>query len=95
MKKLTLLALLALALPASAKWTWDSSAGTLTADGSGLTPAGTVVKGGVTSSSWGRNIANGQVQITGVTVAAPVMDLTEPIETADGTPKTIESIADR
>ena len=90
------LAVFALSAPnASAKWIWDASAGTLTADGSGLTPAGTALKGGTTAGNWGRNIVGGQVQLTGVSVAASVVDLTEPIETADGTAKTLESIADR
>ena len=90
---------LAALLPAEAKWTWDPSAGTLTADGTGSTPAGTVVKGTVTGGTWGRNIVSGQIQLSkssdNQNLAVATLDLTEPIETADGTPKTIESIADQ
>ena len=83
-----------LAIPAHAKWIWDPSGGTLTADGTGLTPAGTVLKGGVTAGNWGRDIVANQVQISGNSgVTYAVLDLTEPIETADGTTKTLESIA--
>lgn len=67
----------------------------MTADGTGLTPEGTVLKGGATAANWGRNIVGGQVQITSVSVVASVIDLTEPIETPDGTAKTLEAIADR
>lgn len=101
-RKYTLAAMVAFALaallPTEAKWTWDPSAGTLTADGTGPTPAGTVVKGGVTAN-WGRNIVSGQVQISkssdNQNLAVATLDFTEPIATADGTSKTIESIADQ
>lgn len=85
--------LITLAIPASAKWIYDGSS-CIVADGTGPTPAGTTLNAQTTFGTWGNGITANQIQLRNCKeVTAPFIDLTEPIELANGTPKRLESIA--
>ena len=93
MKKTTLLFLSCLPAFASAGWTWDKSANTLTADGMGPTPAGTVLATQTTGLGYGHGIAQGQIEIKATPgLAVRTLDLSEPVVDTDGNPATIESV---
>lgn len=85
--------LITLAIHASAKWIYDGSS-CIVSDGTGPTPAGTTLNAQTTAGTWGNGITANQIQLRNCKeVTAPFIDLTEPIELADGTPKRLESIA--
>lgn len=78
--------------PARANWTWDKSVGTLTADGAGATPAGTVLATQTTGPSYGHGIERGQIEVKAPSPGVRTLDLSEPVVDTDGNAATIQAI---